>query len=469
VKETDEDTKSYLGYKIIDTDKTVDAKTKGILSTSYKPSYSIYGTVFNRIMGNISNEKEIELINSKKIVNGEEAGKKIIDTFELGKEYEISDYRLKGIEEKDIYIWEVMIMKRVGNHGSGTSSRIDAKTGEIIDFSDPGYMGEDEEKSKYSKEELLKKAKEIIKNMSLEKYKEVEYIENENEDLFYRDRNLSSFVFIRKVNGIEVENNGFRITLSNLTGDVMSYNCNWNDLEFEAPENIISKDKAKEILLEDIELDLGYQIENEENEENEEKNVKLVYDFNEKYLTVDAKKAEIVGDREEIIEQTIVEKYDDIESSFAKEQIEKLQNYIILFEGEKLKPKQEITQKEFFKLLVQTIDIFYSYEDENYMYERLIGEGILKNEEKNIEAKITREEAIKYIIRAFGQEPLEDLGNIYKLEYHDVDKISSDLKGHIAIAKGLGLISEGRNFRPKDNLTREEAAVLVYNILNRDR
>ena len=85
-----------------------------------------------------------------------------------------------------------------------------------------------------------------------------------------------------------------------------------------------------------------------------------------------------------------------------------------------------------------------------------------------MEAKVTREEAIKYIIRAFGQEPLDNIGDIYKLEFDDVDKISTNLRGHIAIAKGLGIISEGRNFRPKDNLTREEAAVLIYNILNRD-
>ncbi|SHD78015.1 S-layer homology domain-containing protein [Schnuerera ultunensis] len=54
------------------------------------------------------------------------------------------------------------------------------------------------------------------------------------------------------------------------------------------------------------------------------------------------------------------------------------------------------------------------------------------------------------------------------MEFDDADKISTNLRGHIAIAKGLGLISGEGNFRPKDNLTREEAAVLIYNILNRD-
>ena len=183
---------------------------------------------------------------------------------------------------------------------------------------------------------------------------------------------------------------------------------------------------------------------------------------------VDAKKAEVIDNREELIEKIEKQDYKDIENSFAKDQINKLTKHIILFEGEEFKPKQEITRKEFLKLLAQTKDIYYLYEDESYMYERFVRDGIIKEEEKNMEAKITREEAIKYIIRIFGQEPLDNLGDIYKLAYDDADQISTNLKGHIAIAKGLGLISGEGNFRPKDNLTREEAVVLIYNILNRD-
>ena len=464
VKETDKDVKSYLGYNIIDTDKTVDAKTGDMLSTSYKFTYPIYGGMSYRTMERISTEEENKLINSKKIISGKKAGERIIDTFKLGKEYEIENYRLMGNKEKDIYVWEVMVMKHVGNHGSGTSTTVNAKTGEIIDFSNPGDWREDEEQEpKYSKDELFKKAEGLIKGVSSEKYKKVEYIEDENEDLIYSD-NISRFLFVRKENDIKVENNGFNIVLSNVTGDILSYNYNWTDLEFESPENIISKDKAKETLLEGRELVLEYQMENKEKEKN---NVKLVYDFKDKYLTVDAKEAKVIDDREELAKKATVKGYKDIENSFAKNQIQKLQDYIVLFEGEEFKPKQEITQEEFFQLLVQTKGMYYLHEDKNYIYERLIYEGIIKKEEKNMKAKVTREEAIKYIVRAFGQEPLEDLGDIYKLEYDDADKISPNLKGHIAIAKGLGLISEGGKFRPKDNLTREEAAVLIYNILNK--
>lgn len=465
IKETDKDEKSHLAYRIIDTDKTVDANTKDILSTSYISSYPIYGNMFYPAMENIPIEKENELISSKKIISRKEAGEKIIDTFKLGKEYEVNGYKLIGIKDKDIYIWQVMVMKHIENQGSGSGSTINAKTGEIMNFSDPGFSMEHEKKAKYSKEELLKKANELIKNSNPEKYKEVEYIENENEDLIYRNNNISSFSFVRKANGIKVENDGFNITLSNYTGNVLSYNYNWSDLEFESPDNIIQKDKAKEILLKDKDLVLEYQ---KETNKKETKDVKLVYDFKEKYSTVNAKKAEIIDNTKELMEKAKVKEYQDIKNSFAKNQIQKLQDYIILFEGEEFKPKQDITQEEFFQLLAQTKGIYYFYNNQDYMYKRLIDEGILKKEEKNTEGKITREEAIKYIIKAFGQEPLENLGDIYNLEYDDADKISTNLKGHIAIAKGLGLISGKGNFRPKDNLTRQEAAILIYNILNRE-
>ena len=464
IKETDKDAKSYLAYRNLDTDKTVDANTKDILSTSYASAYPIYGSVFNPAMEKISAEKENELINSKKIISRKEAGEKIINTFKLGEGYEVNSYRLMGIKDKDIYIWEVMVMKHVENQGSGSGSTINAKTGEIMNFSDPGFSMENEKKAKYSKEELLKKANELIKNNNPEKYKKVEYHENENEDLIYRDNNISIFSFVRKVNGVKVENNGYNIAFSNATGNILSYNYNWSDLKFESPDNIIQKDKAKEILLEDRELVLEYQ---KVNNEKEIKNVNLVYDFKDKYLTLDAKKAEIIDDTNELTEKAKIKVYQDIENSFAKNQIQKLQDFIILFEGEEFKPKQDITQKEFFQLLAQTKGIYYFYNNQDYMYERLIDEGILKKEEKNIEGKVTREEAVKYIIRAFGQEPLENLGDIYNLEFDDSDKISTNLKGHIAIAKGLGLINGKGNFRPKDNLTREEAAILIYNILNR--
>ncbi|NLL82133.1 MAG: S-layer protein [Tissierellia bacterium] len=463
IKETDEGTKVYIGYSILDTDKTVDAKTKDILSTSYKNTYPIYGATSDRNMESFSNKEADELINSKKVINKQEVSKKFFDAFKLGEEYEVEDHKLRGDKDKDIYIWDVMVVKKFKNGSSGVSSRIDAKTGDILDFSDPGTWDEDFEEAKYSKKELLERAKQIIKGNSPEKYKEVEYVEDENDNLRYSQNNVSNFQFIRKANGIRVENDGYRINFSNATGKISSYYHGWNDIEFEAPDKLIEEDTAKEILLENRELDLGYQrLMKEDNKDD----VKLVYDFKDKHLIVDAKTGEVINAIEDLIEKQGMKEYKDLENTYAKEQVQRLQKYITLFEGDEFKAKEEISQKEFFQLLAQTKDV-YSYQDIDYLYERFIREGILKQEEKNIDGILTREEAIMYVVRLFGQEPLENLGDIYKLDYDDSDEISNNLKGHIAIARGLGLIRGEGNFRPKDNLTREEAVVIIYNILNR--
>lgn len=461
----DEDNEAYLGYNILNTDKTVDAKSKEMVSTSYRPIFTVYNTALYEGMENIAFEEEDRLVNSNKIISREEVNERLVTTFNLGENYELERHELQGNREKDIYIWEVLVMKYVGNSGSGISARVNAKTGEILDYSDPGFGPEGVGVAEYNKEELLNIAKETIKNISPEKYKEVEYVEYEGGNSVYVNRNISEFLFARKMNGIRVENEGFYILLDNVTGNVLSYHHSWSDIEFISPDNIIGEDKAKEVLLEGRDLNLEYQ---RKRDGEEEKDIRLVYNFKDKHLIVDAKKAELVDNRWGLIENEVIKGYKDIEESFAKEQIEKMQKHIILFEGEEFKPKEEISQKEFFQLLIQTKDMYSIYEDTTYLYERLISDGILKEEEKDMDGKVTREEAIKYIIRAFGLEPLYDLGDIYKLEFEDAHEISTNLRGHVAKARGLGIISGARYFRPKDNLTREEAAVLIYNILNRD-
>ncbi|WP_422717878.1 S-layer homology domain-containing protein [Gottschalkia purinilytica] len=56
---------------------------------------------------------------------------------------------------------------------------------------------------------------------------------------------------------------------------------------------------------------------------------------------------------------------------------------------------------------------------------------------------------------------------MYKLDFKDADKISPELRGYVAIAQGLGIISGNNgNFNPTDNLTREQGIIVVYNMLN---
>jgi hypothetical protein len=94
----------------------------------------------------------------------------------------------------------------------------------------------------------------------------------------------------------------------------------------------------------------------------------------------------------------------------------------------------------------------------------MIREGVLTQAEKNPKAIMTRETSVKYMVNALKYSEVAQIKDIYIVNFRDSSKISTDLKGYIAIARGLNIISgDGRKFNPKDNLTRADAAVMIYN------
>lgn len=96
----------------------------------------------------------------------------------------------------------------------------------------------------------------------------------------------------------------------------------------------------------------------------------------------------------------------------------------------------------------------------------LINAGIIKENEKAPERIVTKEEGIKYIIRALKYDKIADLTEIYKDLFKDTKDITPELKGYISIAYGLKIV-EGYNgnLNPKAELNREDGANLIYNYL----
>ena len=96
----------------------------------------------------------------------------------------------------------------------------------------------------------------------------------------------------------------------------------------------------------------------------------------------------------------------------------------------------------------------------------MINRGILKEKEKSPEKIVTKEEGIKYIIRALKYDKIADLSNIYKDLFKDTKDINPELKGYVSIAYGLGIV-EGNDgkLNPKVELKREDAANMIYNYL----
>ena len=108
---------------------------------------------------------------------------------------------------------------------------------------------------------------------------------------------------------------------------------------------------------------------------------------------------------------------------------------------------------------------YYSRDNIEEIYNYLVNSEVMTQEEINPEGTVTREDAVKYVLR-FWDTKFAEIPGIFYCEFADIDQITPELFGYAAIAKGLGIIngSDG-NFHPKALMTRGEMAVIIYNCL----
>jgi len=146
--------------------------------------------------------------------------------------------------------------------------------------------------------------------------------------------------------------------------------------------------------------------------------------------------------------------------------INSLAEYGVGFNTDEFKPKNKIKQKDFMYLLFKSMNSWrdISEEDIDKVYDEFLKSKVIKAEEKNPEKIVTKEEAVKYIVRAMNFGKIADLPGIFDDIFKDSEDISPGLKGYVNIAYGLGIISgDGTEFiNPKVELTREDAANIIY-------
>lgn len=456
-----------LLYTIKDRNKAIDAKSGEVVKNLNSINdYVYYGFLFGN-MKKVSIEEQQKLINNKEVVSKDAAVKKLRSFANLDSSYTIQETNLRKSELDGSYVWEIGIHKQEGDSGYGTSVYVNAKTNEVLNFHN--FSGREDEEEKYSEEEARAKAEKFLKEKMEDKFKEVEFAGS----MFYEYQDKIrqySFTFTRVIDGIRVPQNGFSLSISSVTGEIMNYDHMWSNIEVPSREDIMEREKAKNVLLDDVDLELNYIIDRD-SIKNKKKEIKLVYNLSsESSVFIDAKTGEKISSTDFFgigYADEREKEYGDIEESYAKDEIEKLKENGIYLPGEDFLPREDICQKDFLFLLSNTRGYISPYNDE-YIYERFLREDIVRTEEKNPDKAITRGEAIKYVVRSFGQEKAANFGDIYKSNYADMNIIPKELKGYVAVAEGLGVISGKGNFRANDNLTRQEAAMIIFNILNRD-
>lgn len=274
---------------------------------------------------------------------------------------------------------------------------------------------------------------------------------------------------VRFVNGIPFYNDSILAQKDKKNGRITRFGIRFSeDVTFENPDGIITDADAYKIFFDKCEPTLEYVW------NLGQKEARLVYQLdNIWFYGIDAKNGKTL-DYSGVVSETGDApdyKYTDIDGHYAEKAIKTLADIGVGFEGGLFRPDEIITQKDFAALLSQSIFEYVVYDGRSidvsktafYAANRINMEDYKEND------PLAREKAVKYLIDVLGN--YSDAAKIYGIfntGFSDENEIDDSLVGYVAIAKGLGVISGSNGtFSPKANITRGEAAQMIYNYLKK--
>ncbi|WP_099188634.1 YcdB/YcdC domain-containing protein [Tepidibacter mesophilus] len=416
-------------------------------------------------------EQEIKAINeASNLISKENADKisresKFID---ISSDYELNNYSLnKNYLDSSKFTWYLNYISNDKKLGSIHVS-IDAVTGDIKGFNK--YLPyEAELEAKYNKDYAKKEAEKFLIEFYNDKKDNLKY--DDSYDEFYDIQENTkpkyyNFKFNRIVNGIEYENNYITIGYDAVQGSLNSLDIVWDDIEFKKP-NVIDMNKAYNILFNKIGLNLEYKKNYNYQNNKDEEYAKLIYTLdNSVPHNINATNGDIIYNDKRKYKKVENVEYKDINGHYAQSQIQKLREFGIKFDSEFFKPDEKITQSDFLKLYMKTINAYYGeVESMDNMYAYLIREGIISEKDVKPDKIMTKKDALKIIINGLKYESVANIKGIFNCPFEDVD---SDFKGYASIGYGFKIVS-GYNgkLNPNEELTRANAAIMIYNYLNK--
>ena len=443
--------------------------------------------------------EELDAVNeASKLLSTEESEKKAreLKFLELDKGFIVRNATLeRNWPSKTEFVWNIYFEKEVIEDKEGygyVNVSIDARTGEVKGFS-RNYPDTDKKEAKFDSDKSKAEVEKLIKELQPEKFAQSEYEDSKNDAIIFYSASEKptsyNFNYVRKVNGIMFPDNAISATFDAVNGKVISFNVRWFEADFPSLENIVPLEKIYEKLFSEIGLKLQYNVDNTIDESTPAKKIRVIQPQHEKDIKLrlvysldtskpsrfDANTGDILDYDGKPYKENKAEEYSDISGHYAEEVIKVLAESGIALEGPELKPNEQIKQKDFLLLISQILNSGYQFFGKTALkgdievddlYKMMVREGIVKPDEKNPEAQLTREESVKFIIRALKYDKVAELGDIFNCTFKDKDEINPGLIGYVVIAKGLKIVSgDGEYFRPKNKLTRADAIILIYNYL----
>lgn len=365
------------------------------------------------------------------------------------------------------------------------SARINAATGEIRGFysSYPNNATE----GKIDEAAAKKAVEAFLKEVQPSRFDQTEFDDTQKTYYpVYMDNNKPTqfnFRYIRLVNGAYFPGNSLYVTYDAVNGKILNYEMTWFNIEFPAIDKAIAMDNAYEKFFGQIGLELQYGIKYPDEyalkfspgSEAAKPEIKLVYATKKDKPTIfDAFTGIILNYDGQPFKEVKPAVYSDISGHYAEKQILALADNGIALEGSEFKPENSITQKDFLYMLAKSLH-YNNYElytgketkeETDKLYAFLIREGVVKENEKAPDQQVKKEDGIKFIIRALKFERVAAIKEIFICTFKDKSQINPDIIGYVSIAQGLKIVSGNDGYlNPKNNLTRAEGAVMIYNYM----
>jgi Zn-dependent metalloprotease len=362
----------------------------------------------------------------------------------------------------------------------------DARNSELLAFNTNQNFSHPEIKGSMDRAEMEKIAAAFLQKYKNEKYPFLKYsnLSRQSNDYMMKygipdSSSSNSFIYLRKINEIPFEDNKVALNIDPSSGKVTFYEEMWSDMPLPSVDNLIQADKAYELLLTNNPLELKYTQHDDRTDKNlyaygtpDAGKIKLVYaPDGGKPLCIDAQKGVLLNySNGAVYQEPGIPQYNDINNHPAQLIIQALADIGLLSAETNFRPEDAILQKEFLVMISKLKNNYASDSTSSIsgqqaldsMYRVLLNEGVINEDEKAPDKVLTRENAVKYILRAAGYKKFAEMKGIFKCDYSDIDEIDPRKIGYAAIAKQLQLV-EGTAFKPTQKLSRAEAVIMIYN------
>jgi hypothetical protein len=300
-------------------------------------------------------------------------------------------------------------------------------------------------------------------------------------DLDYERDVLNSFWswgtpyrFIRQVNGIPFFQNSIEIVINPDSGRVTNFWVNWeDDLIFPSPEGIITPEAALAILNAAADFNLSYlgilHVIDEELGEAQTLvfDAKLIYNVSTHiWLSVDANSGTLLRFGSEfdpnLGNQEVTISFTDLDGDRDADRIIRLMEFLRFDLGEEFLPEQQMTQAEYLAWLL-TLSRFYTYPIPlETIYSEMRFTQSWDEELNDPDLLLTRMHGVEYLVRLLGLQTYAEMEGIFINPLN----LSPRDAAYAALAMGLRAINIAQ-FEPQAELTRREAALMLYRFLDR--